>query len=108
MLAGMGEEVTEVIPIDNILRSPTAFEMEPKQQLAAMLDIEARGLQLLAIYHSHPNGPQSPSVTDVARAYYPDTIQLIVSMAQPAQPVARAFTIVEGHIEEVGLRIEQL
>lgn len=108
MLAGSGEAVTEVIPVENILRSPTAFEMEPRQQVRAMLDLEARGLQLLAIYHSHPGGPQVPSPTDVAKAYYPETIQLIVSLAQPAHPVARAFTIVNGRIDEVALRIEQL
>ena len=32
---------------------------------------------LLAIYHSHPNGPEYPSPTDLEEDYYPDVIKLI-------------------------------
>jgi len=108
LLAGQGERAAQLYPIDNILRSPTAFEMDPLQQVEAMLQIEAQGLELVAIYHSHPHGPQKPSSTDVARAYYPETVQLIISLQEHRRPVTRAFTIVDGRVREIPFLIEQL
>ncbi|HEX6386561.1 MAG TPA: M67 family metallopeptidase [Anaerolineae bacterium] len=101
LLAGRNRLATRLYPIDNILDSPTAYEMDPLQQVKAMLEIEARGETLLAIYHSHPQGPQTPSATDVARAYYPEAIQFIVSLQEPSQPIVRAFTIADGCVNEI-------
>ncbi len=106
MLAGAAEFATEIYQIDNIMRSASAYEMEPKQQLMAMLEIERKGLDMLAIYHSHPNGPPLPSSTDVAKAYYPEALQIIVSLQRPEAPEIRAFTIVDGRIGEVPLAVE--
>lgn len=106
LLAGLSGEVSQVYVVENILQSATAFEMNPRQQLDAMLDCEARGLDLLGIYHSHPRGPQTPSETDVAQAYYPEAVQLIVSLQDPTRPIIRAFTIIDGRVDEVILTIE--
>ena len=51
---------------------------------------------------SHPDGPARPSATDVANAYYPNAVQLIISLADRARPSVRAFTIVDGTVAEVG------
>ena len=101
ILAGQASQVVRVYPIENKLQSATAYEMNPQQQLAAMLEIEARGWEMTAVYHSHPHGPETPSPTDVAQAYYPDTIQIVVSLAQRGQPTIRAFTIVNGRVDEM-------
>jgi proteasome lid subunit RPN8/RPN11 len=106
LLAGAEDEITKSYPIENILKSPMAFEMDPKQQITAMIEIEAQGLDLLAIYHSHPHGPQTPSPTDVAMAYYPDSAHLIVSLQDREKPVVRAFSIADKAISEVLLRIK--
>jgi proteasome lid subunit RPN8/RPN11 len=103
LLAGQGEQASHLYAIDNIRQSPTRFEMDPLQQVKAMLHMEARGWSLLAIYHSHPQGPETPSATDVARAYYPEAAHLIVSLRHWAQPVVRAFTIVDGRVDEIAL-----
>lgn len=103
LLAGQEERARHLYAIENIRQSPTRFEMDPLQQVKAMLDMEARGWSLLAIYHSHPQGPETPSATDVARAYYPETVQLIVSLRHRTQPVVRAFTIVDGRVDEIAL-----
>ncbi len=58
-----------------------------------MIDFEDAGLELLAIYHSHPRGPATPSETDVARAFYPEAIYLICDFAGPDLPVLRGFRI---------------
>jgi proteasome lid subunit RPN8/RPN11 len=79
--------------------------MDPKQQLAAMIDMEEQGWDLIAIYHSHPNGPQVPSATDIDKAYYPEAAHLIVSLIDKAKPQVRAFYIVAGTVTEIPLQV---
>jgi proteasome lid subunit RPN8/RPN11 len=80
--------------------------MDPAEQTQAMFDLEAGDLQMLAIYHSHPYTPAFPSGTDVSQAYYPDAAQVIVSWVEPDRPQARAFTIIDGIVAEIDLKIE--
>lgn len=105
LLAGSDGRVMRVYAVENVLHSRSEYEMEPRQQVEAMFALEEAGWELLAIYHSHPNGPQTPSTTDVARANYPQAAQVIVSLADREQPVARAFTIAEGKVDEISLRV---
>ncbi|HOU42006.1 MAG TPA: M67 family metallopeptidase [Promineifilum sp.] len=106
LLAGREERAVRLYPVENSLHSPVAYEMEPVQQVRAMLALEAEGLELLAIYHSHPDGPAQPSATDIAAAYYPDAVQLILSLADRQRPSLRAFTIIAGVVAEVGWQEE--
>ncbi len=85
--------------------SPTpavAYELDV-ETLARQIEFEEQGLTLAAIYHSHPFGPETPSPTDVARAFYPDSMYVICSLADPSQPVVRGFRIVDGRTTEVSL-----
>lgn len=106
LLAGneMGT-VTAVYPIENVLHSLTAYEMDPQQQIEAMLALEAAGWQLLAIYHSHPQGPELPSATDIAQAYYPEAMHIIVSLREQTAPVVRAFRIVGREVVEQKMKV---
>lgn len=100
LLGGTGEQVSLFIPIENELHSPVRFRMEPAAQLSALLVLEGQGLELLAIFHSHPSGPNHPSVTDRAEFAYPGVLSLILSPASgPAGWQARAFAI-EGVLSE--------
>ncbi len=88
--------------------SPTpvvAYELDP-ETLARMIDFEDAGLETVAIYHSHPRGPEIPSPTDIACATYPDSIYLIVSLAAPERPVLRGFRLSAGSALEVEIRVE--
>jgi proteasome lid subunit RPN8/RPN11 len=67
--------------------------------------MEARGWELLGIFHSHPAGPAIPSETDVRRAYYPDSLYLICAPDERGEWHARAFSIVSGAVEERELRV---
>jgi proteasome lid subunit RPN8/RPN11 len=44
------------------------------------------------IVHSHPLGAPTPSVTDLAEAYYPESLMIIVSFAH-ATPWLRAWRL---------------
>ena len=77
IVAGCGNHSKLVIPVTNTLHSATSFRMEPKEQLNAFLLVEERGLDILAIYHSHPEGIDNPSFTDFQELTFPGIIYLI-------------------------------
>ena len=79
MVGGADRRAGLVLPVENALHSPVRFQMEPMAQFKAMIQIETAGMELLAIFHSHPNGPVHPSPTDVAEFLYPGTLVLIAS-----------------------------
>lgn len=102
LLAGRGQEVTAIFPITNELSSPVRFRMAAREQLRALEQIDAQGLDLLAIFHSHPGGPSTPSATDIAEAVYP-VVNIIWNGAGGAWQ-ARGFWIAADGFEEVPLR----
>ena len=103
-LGGIQGKAFAVTAIENALRSPVAYEMEPRQQLEAMLDLERRGLDIVAAYHSHPHGPSRPSATDMSQAFYPDMPQVIVSLRTRSDPTVLAFLLTPENVQEVDLR----
>jgi proteasome lid subunit RPN8/RPN11 len=70
LLAGKRNAVEKVIPVTNQAKSEIRFRMDPLEQLRAFDWIEANGLELVGIFHSHPSGPEGPSATDIAEASY--------------------------------------
>jgi proteasome lid subunit RPN8/RPN11 len=93
-LSGWGKQL---LPIPNQLHSPTAFQMQAAEMIAAMLSFEQNGLELLAIYHSHPNGPLWPSARDVAAFAYPQAWTIIAAPTQRGWRI-RAFQICSAKI----------
>lgn len=79
LLGGRSRCVTSVRPVLNIAPSDDRFRMEPAGQVHAILAIEAAGDDLLAIYHSHPRGPDTPSEIDIKQWRYPRALSLIWS-----------------------------
>ena len=104
ILVGLEGSVSQVTPIENASHSPVRFRMQPRAQVEALLDLEARGLQLLAIYHSHPSGPPTPSATDLAEAFYPEAAALIWC-SESGQWRARAFDLSQSVPVELELEV---
>src|SRR5262245_15889291 len=77
LLAGQGEIVRQVYFVENIRHSPVAYEMNAVEQVRAMVELEARGWEVVGIFHSHPHGPPVPSQTDIELAYYPEAVYVI-------------------------------
>jgi len=92
-----------VILVRNQAQSPARFVMDPYEQLQAFDWIESNGLDLLGIFHSHPAGPETASVTDIAEAAY-EVAHLIWSWDQNRW-LARGFWIENGRVTEVTLQI---
>ena len=99
LLAMRGDRVTRIYPGTNLANSPTFYEMDPKQVLDAMRDIDERGDRLGAIFHSHPSSESWPSPTDLELIFDPNVSMIIISLAEE-EPVVRAFRY-DGDIHEV-------
>jgi proteasome lid subunit RPN8/RPN11 len=89
----------------NAAESPYRFMIDPQEQLAVWMALEDADEVVWAIVHSHVASPAVPSATDVGLAFYPDSLYVIVSLADPAAPGVRAWTIVDGAVTEVFLGI---
>lgn len=92
-------EATVLYPTRNVAESARLYTVDPLQHLKADRDAEARGLQLLGVFHSHTHTEAYPSPTDVAQAPDPEWHYVLVSLNY-ADPVVRSFRIVDGEITE--------
>jgi [CysO sulfur-carrier protein]-S-L-cysteine hydrolase len=88
----------------NAEASPLRYNLDPQDQFRIMTEMEERGEELAAIYHSHTASPAYPSQTDINLAAYPDALYLIVSLAEGEREL-RGFRIVDGEVTEVDLEI---
>lgn len=98
---GKDAAVVEAYPIDSDDKSELTYTLNATGYIKAVRDIEKRGLQVVGIYHTHPATVAYPSKTDVARAHwgdtedllFPDYAYLIVSLRDPANPEPHSFKI---------------
>lgn len=101
LLAGKSDQVEKVLFVRNQAQSPVRFVMDPYEQLAAFEWIESQGLDLVGIFHSHPNGPETASRTDIAEAAY-EAVSVIWSRAN-GQWSARGFWLGDGQAINIPL-----
>jgi [CysO sulfur-carrier protein]-S-L-cysteine hydrolase len=64
LLLGENNAVVEILPMRNVDESPVTFSIESTELVDAYNLAESKGLQVIAIFHSHPAQP-SPSSTDI-------------------------------------------
>jgi proteasome lid subunit RPN8/RPN11 len=96
--AGRGQVV---LPVTNAAQSSVRYRMDPAGQVKALLAIEAQGLELVAIFHSHPAGPAGPSATDVAEYAYPEAVCLIWS--PDPEWTCRGYDLADGSARAIRL-----
>lgn len=107
--------ITAILPVENAAQNKIiTYYMEPMSQHRAFMELERRGWELAGIYHSHPASPAYPSQTDQGLAFdpyddqplYPGVHYFILSLADDANPVIRAFLLPDPEtIEEVAVII---
>jgi proteasome lid subunit RPN8/RPN11 len=112
ILAGNNERVEKLYKMTNVDNSNNHFMMEPKEQFATVKEIRSTGLEMLAIYHSHPETPARPSVEDIKLALTPNVIYVIVSLQSVRTPkentngsAIKGFHISGNNVTEVPIRI---
>ncbi len=105
LLAGVDNLILDWYPITNTLHDPVLYQMDAQEQLTAFLEIENRGMQLLAIVHSHPRGQSYPSITDISEAYYPEVVYIIYAPKDRSWVIS-GYSINEGKLKNV--KIEEI
>lgn len=90
----------------NEFESPLRYNVHPQDLLQITNEIDDRGEELAAIYHSHTGSEAYPSQTDInLAANWPDPVYLICSLASP-EPEVRGFAIRDRAVEEVELVVD--
>lgn len=107
--AGEGGRALRFEPTRNKAASPYRYEIDPGDLLRLTIATDEADEVFWGIVHSHTHTPAVPSPTDVGLAFYPDSLYLLVSLADdqadPAtgQPGIRAWRILGGAVDEVPL-----
>jgi proteasome lid subunit RPN8/RPN11 len=92
-------EVTACYPTRNAAASARLYTVDPRDMLVADRDAEARGVEIIGVFHSHTHTDAYPSPTDVAQAPDPGWHYVLVSL-RDTHPVVRSYSIVDGRIDE--------
>jgi proteasome lid subunit RPN8/RPN11 len=104
LIGGEDGEAKTLYRAHNAEASPLRYNLDPQDQFRIMTEMEERGEELSAIYHSHTGSPAYPSQTDINLAAYPDTVYLIVSLVEGED--LRGFNIRDDEVTEVDLVVE--
>lgn len=107
VVAMRGGAAVSVHATANTAASPLRFEVDGMELHRLLTEIEGRGDELGAIYHSHTRSAPYPSQTDVNfAAGWPGVEWLIVGLAD-GDPETRSFLIEDGAITEVPVEVER-
>jgi proteasome lid subunit RPN8/RPN11 len=102
---GVGR-VVERYPLVNAAASPVNYEAEGRSLFEAHRALWGRGLDVVAVYHSHPTSPPVPSKTDLARNGHGEhAVHLIVSLKGEA-PSVRGWWLTETDYREAEWAVE--
>jgi proteasome lid subunit RPN8/RPN11 len=111
IVASLDGEAVTVYRARNALASPLRYEMDAADQVRIQEQIDARGWDYGAIYHSHVRSAPYPSQTDINMAFipgvgplWPGSIYIIVGIAGD-EPDVRAWRIESNTPEEVVLSV---
>ncbi|MBI5879094.1 MAG: M67 family metallopeptidase [Chloroflexi bacterium] len=136
LIMGPHGELRELHRVRNAAIDPLyTYDMDPHELLRLNQRADDLGWEFTLIYHAHPPFAEAyPSATDVARAYYPDAVYVILAigragthlreqMRDPAQraavvavlgdpqalePRVRAYRIIKDDLFGKTGRIEEL
>lgn len=89
--------IDETIRCRNLRLSPSRYQIDPRQHFDANRRLRGSGRAVAGAYHSHPRSVPVPSDTDVAEAWYPEFVWMIVSLAGPPRERIRAYRIAAGN-----------
>ncbi|MBF0425077.1 MAG: M67 family metallopeptidase [Magnetococcales bacterium] len=105
LLSGKERQISGWHPLPNIAQDSRRFLADPEAQIALFRDLREKGREVVAIYHSHPEGPLLPSLTDLDWSAYPDALYLIVSLGTQGRLDLGGYLLRDGRAEPQELGI---
>ena len=105
LIGGIDDRAQTVYRARNAEASPLRYNLDPKDQFRIMSEIEERGEELAAIYHSHTASPAYPSQTDINLALMDRREDGKIVGQEPLFPGV-VFRIDEVGVTEVELAVE--
>jgi [CysO sulfur-carrier protein]-S-L-cysteine hydrolase len=85
--------ITHFYPLINTLQSPTRFRADAKQLLLTHRRMRADGVELIAIYHSHPSSAPVPSRIDLDEHFHGENVSCVILGMLDDPPDIRAWRI---------------
>ena len=92
-------EVVEVAALANLARARARYELDPAEQLACELRARAAGLEVLGVWHTHPDHPARPSERDL-RGAWEGWSYVIVSVGPEGVRELRSWRLRDGAFHE--------
>jgi proteasome lid subunit RPN8/RPN11 len=90
LLVGRGRQVLFAVRMQNMANTPQRYRVDDRAHIALRKSLRAfrPPLDIVGVYHSHPDGRPEPSRTDLAEAHYAEWVYVIVARGR-----LRAFRI---------------
>ncbi len=63
-ISGGTAHVEKALPVTNVKRTRTSFELDPKEHYNAWNEAEKSGKEIVGVYHTHPVSSAVPSLWD--------------------------------------------
>ncbi|MCS7045818.1 MAG: M67 family metallopeptidase [Gemmataceae bacterium] len=92
-------------PLVNELASPVEYQAAAEGLFRAAKDMRARGIQELAVYHSHPTSAPVPSPADLARNFLGEEVVYLIIGLGDAEPQVRGWWLGATGYREAGWEI---
>ena len=97
--SGSRVEVVRVAKARNRATTPTRYDLDPEDFVAADLAARNEGLDIVGIWHSHPDHPAIPSQTDLDRAWSGYSY-VILSIRHGKEEELRSWRLEDGGFRE--------
>jgi proteasome lid subunit RPN8/RPN11 len=91
--------VVRAYPLVNAAASPIEYLSDARSMFDAVRAMQREGLDVLAVYHSHPTSDPIPSRTDLERNYSEGVVSLIISLKSEPPQMRGWWLSAEGYRE---------
>lgn len=86
--------IAQIWPAKNIAADPTHhFDLDPAVRFVAESHCRQSGRHVIGHWHSHPNGRPDPSPADLAMAYEPQMVWVIVALTPDGAATVNAYAL---------------